>query len=502
MVEKRRFTPVLSASAGAAVNYYCAGLFGRGERIFLIILFTGCVLFFRVLAEAPSFFYCQENRRNRTFRRVHSLLLAFSAGLCIGVSAGAAAPRGPFPGLPEETVAAVSGRLAEDPRAAPGERGFGLLDLTYAVDRAGAKTGARGALPVYFPEESLPGIKEFGRGSVVYVEGDFAANAAGRPYFKARSVHVVKAAPPLETWRTGVRKKLTERAGALQGDWSGLSLALLLGIKDNLDGALATSYRDAGCSHVLALSGMHLAILSAIVVFLLKKPLGVRAAAVLGALFVLAYVFIVGPQPSLGRAAIMYLLGTLAVLGNFHRNPLNLLGMSFLIQIAVYPGSGTSVSFVLSYLALFGILLIGESLHELGRGKIPEALLGPLSASLGAFIAAAPVTAYWFGVLRPVGILAGLLVVPLVTVFMAGSLAFFTLGFIFPLVGKVLAPLLSGLYRAQDMIVRAAAAVPGMAVPEPLPVLAAALAFTVFLLYFEYRIKRRWNRIIPPALPA
>ncbi|MDR2369878.1 MAG: ComEC/Rec2 family competence protein [Treponema sp.] len=502
MVEKRRFTPVLSASAGAAVSYYCAGLFGWGGRIVLAAFFTGCVLFFRVLAEAPSFFYYEKDRRNRTFKRVHSLLLAFSAGLCIGTGAGASMPQGPFPGLREETVAAVSGRLAEDPRATAGGRGLGLLDLAYAVDRAGVKAGARGELPVYFPEESLPGIKEFGRGCVVYVEGSFAADAAGRPYFRAGSVHVVKAAPPLETWRTGVRKKLTERAGASQGGWGGLSLALLLGIKDNLDSTLASSYRDAGCSHVLALSGMHLAIISAVVVFLLKKPLGVKAAAVSGALFVLAYVFIVGPQPSLGRAAIMYLLGTLAVLGNFHRNPLNLLGMSFLIQIAVYPGSGTSVSFILSYLALFGILLIGESLHELGRGKIPEILLGPLSASIGAFIAAAPVTVYWFGVLRPAGILAGLLVVPLATAFMAGSLAFLALGFISPVLGEALVPLLSGLYRAQDMVVRTAAAVPGMAAPDPLPVLAAALAFTLFLLYFEFRIKRRWNRITPPVLPA
>jgi competence protein ComEC len=169
--------------------------------------------------------------------------------------------------------------------------------------------------------------------------------------------------------------------------------------------------------------------------------------------------------------------------------------MSFLIQIAVYPGSGTSISFVLSYLALFGILLIGESLHELGRGRIPEVLLGPLSASLGAFIAVAPVSVYWFGVLRPVGILAGLLVVPLATVFMAGSLAFLALGFIFPILGKALAAVLSGLYRAQDAIVRIAAAVPGVKAPGLLPVLAAVLAFTLFLFYFEYRIKRRRNHI-------
>ncbi|MDR0601163.1 MAG: ComEC/Rec2 family competence protein [Treponema sp.] len=520
MVRTKQLTPAVSAALGAALYYYSAGLFGDGGfagRAFFIIFFcSSLVSFFRVLGEAPDFFFdnaVNENRVTaygsgkelpRIFRFAGRLAAAFAAGIVIGAGAQAAAPRGPFPGLRPETVTAVSGTLAEDPRAVQGGRGMGRIELVYAVNGAGVRAGARGSLPVYFPEENVVQVKEFGCGCTVYVEGDFivpAEDGRGGPYFRAVSVHVTSPASPLEQLRTGVRQRLVKLAGtadAGEDGWSGLSLALLLGIRDTLDGDLASAWRDAGCAHVLALSGMHLAVISAMVVFLLKKPLGLKAAAVLCAVFVTAYVFVVGPQPGLNRAAIMYLLGTIAVLGSFHRVPLNLLAVSFLVHIVLYPGSGTGVSFILSYLALFGILIIGEALRELGRGKIPEMFLGPLSASLGAFIAVAPVTAYWFGVLRPVGIAAGIFVVPLAVMFMAGSVPVLALTAVSPAAGRALSPALSVLYRAQEKIVRLAAAVPGVS-PGPAPVLAASLALSLTVLFLAYRSRRGRNRLLPFA---
>ncbi|MDR1420848.1 MAG: ComEC/Rec2 family competence protein [Treponema sp.] len=520
MVGKIHITPALAAAFGAALYYYPAGLFGdgglAGRIVFAVFFCAALVSFFRVLGEAPAFFFesrpsavfpdggavrKKERDLSRVFRYTARLAAAFALGVFIGAGARAASPRGPFPGLPPETVTAVSGMLAEDPRTLQGGRGMGRVDLAYAVDGLGARAGARGSLPVYFSEENLPRVKEFGRGCTVYVEGNFTsgtdAGAGGRPYFRAVSVHVTKAASPLEQLRTGVRQRIARLAEIADGGrdgWSGLSLALLFGMKDTLDGDLAAAYRDAGCAHVLALSGMHLAVLSAMVVFLLKKPLGLRAAAVSCAVFVTAYVFVVGPQPSLNRAVIMYLLGTAAVLRGLHREPLNLLALSFLVQIILFPDSGTAVSFVLSYLALFGILTIGEALHELGRGGIPELILGPLSASAGAFIAVAPVTAYWFGVLRPAGIAAGLLVVPLATVFMALSIPVLFLAGIFPPAGRAVAAALSLLYRVQKGIVELAAAAPGLS-PGSAPALAASLALTAVIFFFAYRVRRDRNRI-------
>jgi competence protein ComEC len=255
---------------------------------------------------------------------------------------------------------------------------------------------------------------------------------------------------------------------------------------------MARSFRDAGCSHILALSGMHLAIISAVIAFFLRKALGLRAAALAGSLIIAAYVYLAGGQPSLVRAAIMYLLGVLSLLGNMKVRPLNLLSLAFLIQLAWDPGAGASLSFILSYLALGGILLTGEALHELLRGKSPAVLAGGLSASAGAFLAGAAVVSLYFGVLRPVGILAGLLLMPLATVFMIGALGNLALCFIAPALAGPPGRLLSLLAGVQQALVTLAARAPGLPVPRPLPVLALSLLFAVLIGYGGWR--RRLSR--------
>jgi competence protein ComEC len=499
MVARFRISPILFAASGAALGYYFFDpSFAVRLTLILVPVLSALVSFFRVCAMMPV-----SAPSGPSFRIAHRAVLALAAGLLLGLASSAGAGGEMRPGLPPENISAVSGKLAEDPRAVSrSNSGMGILALEYSSG-GGARVTARGRLPVYFSEESLPRVKEFGRGCTIYVEGSMRQGKSG-PYFRAVSVHITESAPPLERFRTRVRETLVEkltaqsRAGHAEKSWSGLSLALLLGIRDDLDNDLSESYRNAGCSHVLALSGMHLAILSAIVVFLLKKPLGLRAAAVLGALFVIAYVFMVGPQPSLVRAAIMYLLGTLAVLGRLPREPVSLLGMSFIIQIAVMPETGTGVSFVLSYLALLGILIIGEALHELGRGKIPEALLGPLSASLGAFIMSAPAVVFWFGTLRPIGIAAGLVIVPLTTVFMGLSVAALVLNSISPVLGSPLSVALSGLYWLLQRIAAFAAGAPGIRTGIWLvSVCALGLFLLIAGLLFKTRLAR--NRIAPFA---
>jgi competence protein ComEC len=319
---------------------------------------------------------------------------------------------------------------------------------------------------VIFPAGRLEDLKEFGRKSRVYLEGTFLPPRSGETgpgMFRASSVHITSPASPLERFRTGLRRNLVSRFSRPENAvWGSLSLALLLGVRDNLDSAFARSYQEAGISHVLALSGMHLAVLSALIAFIFKPTLGGKGAAVLGALFILAYVFLVGSLPSLDRAAIMYLLGALAVIFSLARNPASILNLAFLIQILVWPESGISISFILSYLALWGILRIGLKIAELFRGRIPPVLLDPLSASLGAFIATASVSAAGFGMLRPVGILAGLAVVPLTTLFMVLSLGYLALDPVLPFLARQVGGILSLLYRAFEYMVSLSAAVPGI----------------------------------------
>jgi competence protein ComEC len=251
---------------------------------------------------------------------------------------------------------------------------------------------------------------------------------------------------------------------------------------------------------------MHLAVLSALIALIFKPLLGQRKAVILGAFFILAYVFLVGSQPSLDRAVIMYLLGALAVIFSLARNPASVLNLAFLIQILIRPASGISISFILSYLALWGILHIGLKTAGLFRGKIPRPLLDPLAASAGAFIATSFISAAGFGALRPGGILTGLVVVPLTTLFMVLSLAYLALGMVFPFPARYLGMVLSPLYRALEKLAALSSRAPGIVLENPAGAFsfgAWALAFSAFLavLIFVFAERRRLAVSRIPPLP-
>jgi competence protein ComEC len=368
-----------------------------------------------------------------------------------------------------------------------------VVSLRECSGQGGLKVSAHGELPVFFPEDTATRLREFGRGTTVYTEGTLrrqqnrqqarSADDSSAWTYSAVSMHIVKPAPTLERMRTGIRLNLLTRLSG--SSWGGLALALLLGIRDNLDTNLAVQYRNAGCSFILALSGMHLAVLASLIALLLKKPLGIKAAAVTGALIIILYCFIVGPMPSLNRAALMYLLGVLAVLGTFPKEPLSLLGLSFLIQIAISPGSGNSISFILSYLALAGILIIGQPLYSLLSGKAPDFLLQPLTASCGAFLATAGVTGFAFGVLAPIGIIAGLVLVPLTTAFMIGSMVWLVLDMVS--ISFILNMPLSLVYQLMEKTVSLASRVPRISAVTPSIILALSLVLSALILWLRYR---------------
>jgi competence protein ComEC len=505
-----KISPVLCAACGATLAYYCLFPLYRGGAITLdamVALLFVPVVFLSLLWTLVSW-PLMGDVKPQTIQLLRLMLLrltAFAAGAAMGIGVGANAVQSVSFGIPQDTVRGVAGVVQDDPRLVSGGRAMTTLSLKMSHGSGKVRVSSRGEITVFFPAESAVRLKEFGRGTEIFAEGTLREGRGsgfdGSPAFFAEALHITAPAPPLDRFRTGLRLGLVYRfTESPSGDssWGGLALALLLGIRDNLDTGIAALYRDSGCSHILALSGMHLAVLVALISFLLKKPLGLRLAAICGALIILAYCYIVGPLPSLNRAALMYLLGVMAILGMLKRDPLLLLCMAFLIQLVITPRAGLSLSFILSYLALAGILVIGESLNGIFKGKIPAVLLLSLSASVGAFLATAGVTAWFFGILRPVGILASLVLTPLTTVFMVGSMAWLALNLLAPSLSPLLSYPLSLLYQIMERTAFVAASLPGIKA-APWLVLTLSLLCIALIWWFERRCRLTINRVEPFA---
>ena len=120
-------------------------------------------------------------------------------------------------------------------------------------------------------------------------------------------------------------------------------------------------------------------------------------------------------------------------------------------------------------------------------------LAAPLAASLGAYLATSAVLAACFGIIRPVGILAGLIIVPLTTVFMVGAMAALVLSFIAPALMNIADRGLTLFYALLDRLVSLAAVVPGVSATSWWRELFLSLLLGALCLFLgrPYHIKRQ-----------
>ncbi|MFP4382703.1 MAG: ComEC/Rec2 family competence protein [Spirochaetia bacterium] len=239
-----------------------------------------------------------------------------------------------------------------------------------------------------------------------------------------------------------LREKFLSAGEVFKGRTGAFLTALLTGDRQRLNPEDAAVFRKAGCAHILALSGMHLGILCALFTLVLNPVTGGRSFWLV-APAVLLYIFVTGPLPSLNRAALMFLLGGLGKLFGRRVDLRILLLLSFVILLFADPVSARTLSFQLSFLALAGIIFLSPPIVSMLEPRLGRWLALPLSASLAAQTATAPLLLALFGTIRPAGIIAALVLTPLVTVFLWGGIISIVCTAVFPVLTEAASSLLT-----------------------------------------------------------
>lgn len=152
-----------------------------------------------------------------------------------------------------------------------------------------------------------------------------------------------------------------------------IALALVIGVTDGVDNELENAYSASGAMHVLAVSGLHIGIIYAIILFFLK-PLqrtqrGQWLVAIISLLLLWGYSFVTGLSPSVLRAVTMFSFMAISRPLNIRSNIFNTLAGSAVILLLVDPYLIMSVGFQLSYLAVLGIIWIQRPLYLLWEAK-------------------------------------------------------------------------------------------------------------------------------------
>ncbi len=219
--------------------------------------------------------------------------------------------------------------------------------------------------------------------------------------------------------------------------------AMLLGDRSGLDTETNLSFRRAGITHLLALSGMHISLLSLAVLRILKLlcvPNHPRIFITI--LFVLLYSMLVGLPLSILRAAGMTMVLLLGGLIRRERDSVTSLSASVLIILLISPRAIIDIGFWLSVTATLGILLALE--YRIGYIKkqgfffrLLRIFVSSLVMTVSASLFTLPIVTFIFGEISLLSIPANLIFPAMMNYIIYLGLAAIPLPFLRPLVNLI-----------------------------------------------------------------
>lgn len=147
---------------------------------------------------------------------------------------------------------------------------------------------------------------------------------------------------------------------------AGLLSTMVLGNRGSLDPEIKELYQNAGISHILAISGLHISMIGMLLYRILRKcRMPFLASAFAGGTLILLYAEMTGRSPSAFRAAFMFTLSVFAPAVKRSYDLWTGLALSALLLLAENPEVTRNTGFVFSYLAVLGIASAGKSIEEM-----------------------------------------------------------------------------------------------------------------------------------------
>jgi competence protein ComEC len=213
-----------------------------------------------------------------------------------------------------------------------------------------------------------------------------------------------------------LRGGLRSASDGLPAAQRGLLPGLVLGDVSRVPRDLDEDFRTAGLTHLTAVSGANLAIVTGFVL-LVGRQVGVRGRwlPMLAAVAMAGFVVLARPQPSVVRAAAMGLVGLAALASGRRRRSLSALGVAVLVLLLADPWLSRSYGFTLSVLATGGLVLLAPGwARRWQRRGVPGPVAQALAVPLAAQLACAPVIVLLSGQVSLVAVPANILAAPAV----------------------------------------------------------------------------------------
>ena len=286
----------------------------------------------------------------------------------------------------------------------------------------------------------------------------------------------------------------------ISGEEAALLKTVLLGHGSQLPEEIYTDFRQIGCSHMLAVSGMHMTLVGAFLnLFLARLPLNRRLRSLSSVVLLFSYLLLTGFPVSAVRSYLMLVFCSLAASTYQVGDTLNSLGAAVVFICFSDPFAGGSVGFALSVLATAGIALLGRQLEETiatkSSGPIRRYVAGTISTSISATLFTMPVQVAVFHGLPLLTLVSNLLLLPIFVTMLYCALPLLLLSLLEPM-GALIQPIVLAcglLARTLLKLSRWMASLPGVYVSltDPVHLSALALLMTAVLLCLSKRFRFR-----------
>ena len=258
----------------------------------------------------------------------------------------------------------------------------------------------------------------------------------GTTYTSAKKLNVLN--QPIQKgirWRIQqIRNRISQRIdNTAKGDASAVLKALVVGDRSGISPGLFEIFHRAGVGHLLAISGLHIGMIATVSFLIFRrllshvKPLLWRAwtrrgAALLSLIPVFVYGILAGMSPSTQRAVIMVAVFLFTFLLKRDQDSINTLAIAALIILVVNPPSLFSISFQLSFIAVFSIICgfawKDEKRHRqisiLKITGLKKAFASYAYVSLFAILGTLPLMMRYFNQISLISLFGNLLAIPLI----------------------------------------------------------------------------------------
>lgn len=300
---------------------------------------------------------------------------------------------------------------------------------------------------VYYPHAIF--VKDYSKTRISYLDVYCFKGRLVKKYYKITgcTLFIKGESPPFMVKETGGFRKFafnfSEKIATIITDHfpkniQPFILGIFLGRREVLLNHLKTIFARAGTSHILAISGLHVGIVAWLILFILKVfGLKYNSRLLISIVLIFFYAFMCGLRSPVLRASTMFLCYAVSVLSKRKFLVFNALSLAGIIDLLRRPTNLYTVSFQLSFVAVFFIALGFRFSHLIFYKKRPPYFLGNIKnlflMSLYANIGLIPLISFYFGKIYLVSIFTNILIIPYLGLIFSSLFVFLLSYFVAPL---------------------------------------------------------------------